>query len=104
MATSRFTTTASALKDVKNLPADQAIKNIEGWEEYLGKHDHEGVKAVAADLTKLKKLLSAESLDNKAITTLLHKLGKDTTKVASAGDLSNTKHIEQIGEALSAVK
>ena len=105
MPTTRFTTTIKALHEgAKSFTADKAVKNIESWEEYLSKHDHEGVKGVVTDLGKLKKLLQAEELDGKAITTLVHKLGKETVKVAGEGETANAQHIKELGEALSAAK
>ncbi len=105
MPTTRFTTTIKALHDgAKSFTADKAVTNIESWEEYLSKHDHEGVKLVVTDLGKLKKLLQADELDGKAITTLVHKLGKDTVKVAGESESANSKHIKELGEALSGAK
>jgi hypothetical protein len=105
MPTTRFTTTIKALQEgAKSFTAKKAVTNIESWEEYLGKHDHEGVKAVVTDLGKLKKLLQAEELDGKSITTLMHKLGKETVKVAGTDETANAKHIKELGEALSAAE
>ena len=105
MPTTRFTTTIKALHEgAKGFAADKAVTNIESWEEYLSKHDHEGVKVVVTDLGKLKKLLQADELDGKAITTLVHKLGKETVKVAGDSETANSKHIKELGEALSAGK
>ncbi len=68
MPTTRFQTTLDAIKGgVKNFTTDKAVTNIEGWEEYLSKHDHEGVKRVVQDLGKLKKLLQAGQIDGSAI-------------------------------------
>ena len=101
MPTTKFEATIKALEPgITELDPQAAIKNIEGWETYLEKHDKEGVKAVGTDLTKLKKLLQAEKSDDKAIKTLLHKLGKDTTKGAE-GDTAVDKKIKELGEVLS---
>ncbi len=101
MATTRFETTIQAIKEgAKSLTVDQATKNIEGWEDYLSKHEHEGVKKVVQDLGKLKKLLHAGSLDGEAIKTLIQKLGKDTIAVAGHGENASAKHIKELGEAL----
>ena len=63
MPTTRFQTTLTALKQgAKTFSIDKATTNIEGWEEYLSKHDHEGVKRVVQDLDKLKKLLHEKEL------------------------------------------
>ena len=102
MATSRFETTLHAIKGgVKSFTIEKATQNIEGWEEYLGTHDHQGVKSVVTDLGKLKKLLHAKEIDGSAIKTLITKLGKDTVAVAGKDDKGNAKHIREIGEALT---
>ena len=102
MATTKFKTTMDAFKDgVKKMPIDKAVGNIEGWEEYLQKHDGEGVKAVLADLGKLKKLLQADDVDSEAVNKLLEKVGKDTVKAAGKADNAEAKHIRELGEALT---
>ena len=103
MPTTRLTTTINALKQgAQSMAADKAVSNIEGWEDYLSKHDHEGVKKVVADLGKLKKLLSAGELDGEAIKKLCQKLGKETIAVAGDEQNANAKHIKELGELLEA--
>ena len=102
MPTTRLTTTLTAVKQgAKSFTIEKATTNIEGWEDYLSKHDHEGVKKVVQDLGKLKKLLHAKELDGEAIKTLVQKLGKDTIAVAGDEESANAKHIKELGEALS---
>ncbi len=102
MATSRFETTLNALKQgAKSFTVEKAVSNIEGWEDYLSKHDHEGVKRVVTDLGKLKKLLHAKELDGEAIKTLVQKLGKETIAVAGDEKTATANHIKELGEALS---
>lgn len=101
MAT-RFETTIKAIQaGAKSFTIEHATSNIEGWEEYLSKHEHDGVKKVTQDLTKLKKLLAAEELDGDAIKTLIAKLGKDTVAVAGDEKTASAKHIKELGEALT---
>ncbi len=101
MSTTRFETTLKALREgAKSFTIDKATSNIEGWEEYLSKHEHEGVKKVVQDLGKLKKLLHAGELDGEAIRSLIQKLGKDTVAVAGDEDTATAKHIRELGEAL----
>ena len=103
MATTRFETTIHAIKEgAKSFTVEKATHNIEGWEDYLSKHDHEGVKRVVTDLGKLKKLLNAGELDGTAIKALVQKLGKETVAVAGNEETASAKHIKQLGEALSA--
>ena len=105
MPTTRFKSTIEALKDgPEALAPEKAVTNIEGWEEYLSKHDHEGVKKVTQDLTKLKKLLQAGEVDSSAVHTLLQKLGKDTVTVSEGAEGATATHIKELGEALSAGK
>lgn len=102
MSTTRFETTINAIKQgAKALTVQQAVGNIEGWEEYLSKHDHAGVKRVVTDLGKLKKLLQTDQLDGEAIKTLVQKLGKETAAVAGDEKTVGAGHIKDLGEALS---
>ncbi len=102
MSTTRFETTIKAIHDgAKSFTVDKAVSNIEGWEEYLSKHEHAGVKAVVADLGKLKKLLQSDQLDGQAIKNLLHKLGNDTTAVAGDEETATSSKIKELGSALS---
>lgn len=102
MSTTRFKTTLDAIKGgVKSFTVEKATTNIEGWEDYLSKHDHEGVKKVVADLAKLKKLLHAKELDGEAIKKLVGKMGKDTVAVAGDAHNADANHIRELGEALS---
>jgi peptidyl-tRNA hydrolase len=102
MSTTRFQTTIHAIKQgAKSMTIEKAISNIEGWEEYLSKHEHQGVKKVLQDLGKLKNLLQAKELDGEAIKGLVHKLGKDTAAVAGDGSDTNSRHIKELGEVLS---
>ncbi len=105
MATTRFQTTISAIKQgAQSFTIEKAVSNIEGWEEYLSKHDHQGVKKVVTDLGKLKKLLHAKELDGKAIQALVQTLGKDTIAVAGDETTGSASHIKELGEALQAAK
>ncbi len=101
MSTTRFETTIKAIHDgAKSFTIDKAVSNIEGWEEYLSKHQHDGVKAVVTDLGKLKKLLQSKELDGQAIKSLLQKLGKDTTAVAGDEETASSSKIKELGSAL----
>jgi acetyl-CoA carboxylase alpha subunit len=105
MATTRFETTINAIKQgAQHFTVEKATSNIEGWEEYLSKHDHAGVKKVVQDLGKLKKLLNAGELDGEAIKKLVQQLGKDTVAVAGDEKSANAQHIRELGEALGAAK
>ena len=102
MPTTRLETTIKALKEgAKSLTVDKATQNIEGWEEYLAKSEHAGVKKVVADLGKLKKLLHAKELDGEAIKGLLNKLGTETVAVAGDEKTAAAGKIKELGNVLS---
>lgn len=102
MPTTRLKSTLEAIKGgVQNFTIEKAVANIEGWEDYLAKHDEEGVKKVVTHLGKLKKLLQAKEIDGDAVKKLVATLGKDTVAVAGEGENANSKHIRELGEALS---
>ena len=102
MPTTRLQTTIAAIKQgAQAFTIEKATTNIESWEEYLSKHDHEGVKKVVQDLGKLKKLLHAKELDGESIKKLVQTLGKDTVAVAGTDKSANANHIKELGEALS---
>ena len=101
MATSTmFDTTIKALGDISSLKPEAAIKNIEGWEDFLEKHEVEGVKKLSTELNQLKKLLSAGELDDKKIKDLLQKIGKETTTLASHAKGGEAEKVKELGEAL----
>ncbi len=102
MPTTRLKTTLEAVKGgVQSFTIEKAVANIEGWEEYLSKHDHEGVKKVVQDLGKLKKALQAKEIDGAAVKKLVAALGKETVAVAGDEKNANATHIRELGEALS---
>jgi acetyl-CoA carboxylase alpha subunit len=104
MPAAKFDTTIHAIQnDPKKLSADKAVKDIDSWEQYLSKHEHQGVKTIVSDLDKLKKLLQAGEPDEKAIKNLLHKLGKETTAVGGDESIANASKIKELGNALSHV-
>ncbi len=99
MPTTRFQTTIKALQEIAGLTPEAGIKNIEGWETYLKDHDAPAVKAIVADLQRLKTLLGAKGLDGAKIKSLVTKLGKETVALGN-GDVPNASHIEELGAEL----
>ena len=86
---------------VKGFTISAAVKNIEGWEETLGKLEAPGAKTIVRDLERLKKLIQADSIDGEAVKTLVGKLGKETVTLAGKADSKNAEKAKQLGEALS---
>lgn len=102
MPTTRLKTTLEAIKaGVQSFTIEKAVTNIEGWEEYLAKHDQPGVKKVVQDLGKLKKALQSKEIDGDAVKKLVTALGKETVAVAGDEKNANATHIRELGEALS---
>ena len=86
---------------VKGFTISAAVKNIEAWEDTLGKLEAPGAKAIVRDLEKLKKLIQAEEIDGDAVKELVGKLGKETVTLAGKADSKNADKVKQLGEALS---
>ena len=100
MPTTKFETTIKALDNISELKPEAAIKNIEGWEQFLEKHEVDGAKKLTTDLEKLKKLISAEEPDGAKIKALMEKLGKETAATASHAKGAEAEAIKKLGEAL----
>ena len=97
-----FAATIKHIEDgVKGFTISAAVKNIEGWEETLGKLEAPGAKTIVRDLEKLKKLIQAEEIDGDAVKELVGKLGKETVTLAGKADSKNAEKVKQLGEALS---
>ena len=96
---------ASTIKKIsegaKSFTIAAAVKNIEGWEETLGEMETPGVKGMATDLGKLKKLLQAEEIDGEAVKTMVAKLGKSTVTLAGKAESKNAEKVKHLGEALA---
>ncbi len=98
----QFDATIKHFKDgVKGFTISAATKNIEGWEETLGKLDAPGAKGIIRDLESLKKHLNAKELDGDAIRKLVAKLGKETVTFAGKADTKNAEKARALGEALT---
>ena len=86
---------------VKGFTITAAVKNIEGWEDTLGKIEAPGAKGIVRDLERLKKLIQAETIDGDAVKALVAKLGKETVTIAGKAESRNADKVKQLGEALS---
>src|ERR1700712_921383 len=99
----QFDATIKHIKDgVKSFTIAAATKNIEGWEETIGKLDTPGAKTIIRDLESLKKHLHADPLDGSAIQKLVAKLGKETVTFAGKSEGKNAAKAKLLGAALSA--
>jgi hypothetical protein len=98
----QFATTIKHIEEgVKGFTISAAVKNIEGWEETLGKLEAPGAKTIVRDLERLKKLIQAETVDGDAVKTLVGKLGKETVTLAGKAESRNADKVKHLGEALS---
>ena len=98
----QFDATIKHFKDgVKGFTISAATKNIEGWEETLGKLDAPGAKTIVRDLGSLKKHLHADPLDGAAIKKLVAKLGHETVTLAGKADSKSADKVRALGEALT---
>ncbi len=81
-----FDSTTSALREgVRSIAIERAISEIDRWREKLEASGDPGLRPIFDDLTRLKELLAAETLDVEAIGRLLIDLGDRTQAVAVSG-------------------
>ena len=81
-----FDSTTSALREgVESLEIGRAVSEVDGWQKRLEASGDPGLQPIADSLGELKDLLTAETLDTKAIGRLLVDLGDRTQAVAVSG-------------------
>ena len=98
----QFAATIKHIKEgVKGFTISAAVKNIEGWEETLGKLEVTGAKTMVRDLERLKKLIQADEIDGEAVKTVVAKLGKETVTLAGRSEGAKAEKIKELGEALN---
>ncbi len=98
----QFAATIKHLKDgVKGFTISAAVKNIEGWEETLGKVEVSGAKTIIKDLENLKKNLQSKEINGEQVKSLLLKLGKETVTIAGKSDGKDAEKIKELGESLT---
>ena len=98
----QFDATIKHIQDgLKGFTVKAAVKNIEGWEETLGKVEAPAAKTIIKDLENLKKHLEAEKINGEQVKKLVLKLGKETVTIAGKSDSKNAEKIKALGEALS---
>ncbi|NGM19047.1 hypothetical protein G3576_03410 [Roseomonas stagni] len=86
---------------VKGFTINAAVKNIEGWEETLGKVETPGAKGIVRDLERLKKLITSDDIDGDAVKKLVAKLGEETVTMAGRAEGAKAERIKELGEALN---
>ena len=70
---------------------------INSWIKTLS--EHKELKGIATDLEKLQDALAKK--DGKSITSLLTKLGDETTKAGENAEEGDAKKIKMLGKALT---
>ena len=84
-----FDSTTSALNQgVRSLAIERAVSEVDGWQKTLEASGDPGLQPIADNLGELKELLTAETLDARAIGRLLVELGDRTQAVAVSGTAS----------------
>lgn len=97
----QFAATAKLLeRDLEKVNPEQAVKNIDSWEEGLGKLESKGAKQVVKDLEALKKALNGKPRKG-TVEKLLAKLGDETTKLADEAPEAQQEKLREIGKALT---
>jgi hypothetical protein len=87
---------------VKGFTITAAVKNIEGWEETLGKVETPGAKGIVRDLERLRKLIQSDDIDGDAVRKIIARLGEETVTMAGKADEPKGGRIKELGEALTA--
>ena len=84
-----FDSTISALNEgVRSLPTERVVSEVEGWQKKLEASGDPGLKPIADNLRELKEVVTAETLDRKAMGQLLLELGHRAQAVAVSGTAS----------------
>jgi hypothetical protein len=97
----QFAATTKLLeRDLEKVNPDQAVKNIETWEESLNGLESKSAKAVAKDLEALKKALTGKPRAG-SVEKLLAKLGQETTRLADEAPEAQQEKLRDIGKALT---
>lgn len=100
----RYAATTNAIeKGLENVAPEAGATIIDDWVEQLGQAGDPKLKAIAADLGKLKQEVGkGEDADSAAIKTMLNKLGEATSACADAASGVNPEKLRDLGKALSA--
>jgi hypothetical protein len=89
-------------KGVRNIAVNQAVQNINGWQEKLQQQSGDAAFSQIDDnLGRLKNELTATDLDAQAIADLLSQLGQQTTKAAQNASGPSAQQLQQLGTLLS---
>ena len=92
--------TINALGDgLTNLPFDQALSNIEGWQARLESSDDPTLIAIAESLETLKGELQAQPIDQASVGILLIELGGRTEEAASMAQGDEAAQLVSLGYA-----
>ena len=97
----KFAATMNAVnRGFETMKPAKGVQIIEDWETALAEVDLPGAKGILRDLGALRKQLEKDAPDGERITSLLHRLGAATVKIATRGEKSEDK-LKSLGEALT---
>lgn len=100
-------TTISLLRQgVTAIPVNQAVRNINSWEQRLQQVQVEGqaqqtVSNITDNLGHLKSELQADQIDGQAVGNLLTQLGEQTSQAAQAASGQTVQQLQQLGQVLT---
>lgn len=94
-------TIAAAGSDLTALPADAAVRNINGWIMRLQGANFPGAQGIVADLETLRGHLQASPIDGSAVGATLVRLGDATTASAAGAATSSQEGLRTLGGALT---
>ena len=84
-----------------NLPAEQAVSNIEGWQTRLESSGDPALLAIAEQLEELKSVLQTDSIDQTSAGLLLIELGERTSEAAETAQGDEAAQLVSLGALLS---
>jgi hypothetical protein len=99
-----FNSTLAALNtDVSSLNPSTAVAAIDGWQRRLEQSGEAEVLPIANDLGELKRLLTTDPLNGKAIGAVLQRLGAQTIAANESGKHGVASVVHQLGLRLTQI-
>lgn len=93
--------TVSLLRQgLQNVPVNQAMQNINSWQQQLQQRGGQSFQKINTTLDQLKSELQASQIDGPAVGELLTQLGQQTRQVAS-NTPGQQQQIQQLGQVLT---
>lgn len=98
----QYADTQHALENgIETISAEKGVDLIEKWEDSLKDVNGTGAKSILRDLGALKTALKAKQPDSAKISSLLKKLGQETTEIADEAEGTASDKLKAIGKGLT---